>query len=305
MERELQVARRAMGCEFSVAFPASTRHAVDAGLAALDEVERLEARLSVFQEESEISRLNRAESETQVSPEVYELLQRAAALARATGGAFDPASGALVRAWATRRVPSAEVHAAARQASGMAHVMLGDGPRTVRFLRPGVEFNLGAIGKGYAIDRALALAVRRYRVRAALMQGGRSSLKGIGAPPASPRGWPVALGDPLRPGRTLATLWLRDRALGTSGADRQFFMENGRRYGHILDPRTGWPADGVLSASVVAPHAGDADALSTAFFVLGEEAVRRFCRAHRQIGAVLVLPEKILILGNVDAEVNS
>jgi FAD:protein FMN transferase len=294
-----------MGCEFGIAFPAATRHALDAGFAALDEIERLEARLSVFQEESEISRLNRSEGEMQVSPEVFELLRRAAALARSTGGAFDPACGALVRAWAARRVPSAELRAAAREASGIAHIKLGDGGRTVTFLDSGVEFNLGAIGKGYAIDRALALAVRRYRVRAALMQGGRSSLKAIGAPPAEPRGWPVVLGDPLCPGRALATIWLRDHALATSAADHQFFVENGRRYGHILDPRTGWPAEGVLSASVVARHASDADALSTAFFVLGEEGVRRFCLAHREIGTVLVVPGKMVIIGNVDAEVNS
>lgn len=303
---ELIVARRVMACEFSVTFPAGRRGAVEAGCAALDVVERLEEKLSVYRAASNLSCLNRraAESAVAVDAEVYHLLRWAARLSEATGRAFDPATGALVKAWGffrgPKRVPSEAERAAALRASGCSHVLFDGQARTIRFDCRGLEFNLGSIGKGFAIDRALHEA----RIRCALMQGGQSSLKGIGAPPGEPRGWTVEIGKPA-----VARVRLRDRALGTSGAGSQFFVCEGRRYGHVLDPRTGFPADRLLSASAIARTATEADALSTAFFVMGVEETRRFCRKHPETGAVLVVPEKpnaaprVVVIGAADAEV--
>ena len=262
-----------MACEFSVMFPAGTRNGIEAGCAALDEVDRLEALLSVFREESEVARLNREGGPA--DREVYELLRWAARLSSATGGAFDAAAGALVQLWRGGRVPSPVEVRAALEASGSRHVRLHDG--SVEFLRPGVQFNLGAIGKGFAIDSAL----RRIRPRSALMQGGRSSLKAVGT-------WTVAIGDP-----PFATIRLRNQAMGTSAATYQGC--------HILDPRTGWPARVVKSATAVAPTATEADALSTAFYVMGAEGARRFCEANPRFGAVLELPDESLrVFGNVE-----
>jgi thiamine biosynthesis lipoprotein len=313
---ELQIARRAMACDFSVVFPAAVRDPVAAGCAALDEVERLESLLSAYDERSELCRINREAQRGPVAadPEVYSLLRVASGISAATGGAFDPAAGALVKAWGffrgSRRVPAESELQAARAASGCDIVVFDRARLTVAFRRPGVEFNLGAIGKGYAVDRALHLVRGRFGTTRALMQGGGSSLRALGAPPAEPRGWPVDLADPCRPGRALARVWLRDRALGTSGADHQFFVHEGRRYGHVLDPRTGVPARTLLGASALAPTAMEADALSTAFFVMGLEATRRFCAAHPATAAVLVAPEpgragcaRVHVIGNADAEV--
>jgi FAD:protein FMN transferase len=122
----------------------------------------------------------------------------------------------------------------------------------------------------------------------ALIQGGQSSLKALGAPPYEPRGWKVQIGDPFRAGKVLGAVRLKDRALGTSGTAQQFFEHNGRRYGHVLDPRTGWPAEGLASASVLAPTAAEADALSTAFFIQGVEAARQYCASRPEVGALLV-----------------
>jgi thiamine biosynthesis lipoprotein len=130
--------------------------------------------------------------------------------------------------------------------------------------------------------------VRDFGVRSALLGGGQSSLRAIGAPQDEPRGWNVQLGDPLGGPRPIARVHLRDRALGTSGAANQFFESGGRRWGHILDPRTGWPAARLASASALARTAAEADALSTAFYVMGAGAAREFCRRHPGIGAVLV-----------------
>lgn len=270
---ELVVARRAMACEFSVAFPAETRNAVDAGCAALDEVDRLEQLLSVFREGSELSRLNREGGAA--DPEVYGLLRWSARLTAATGGAFDSATGALVDLWRCGSVPTPAEVGAALSRSGVRHVVLHDG--AVEFLRPGVRFNLGAIGKGFAIDSAL----RRIRPRSALMQGGRSSLKAVGA-------WTVEIGAP-----PFLRVRLRDQAMGTSAETYQ--------PRHILDPRTGWPARGVLSATCIAPTATEADALSTAFYVMGPAATRRFCERNPRFAAILLLPgNQVQVIGNVE-----
>ena len=139
---------------------------------------------------------------------------------------------------------------------------------------------------------------------------GKAAWQQLARRPDEPRGWPVAIGDPLREGQTLATVRLRDRAMGTSGSANQFFVQDGRRYGHILDPRTGWPARGVYSASAVAPTATEADALSTAFYVMGFEATRQYCREHTEVGAVMVVPgpsestpPRVRVIGAVEAEV--
>jgi thiamine biosynthesis lipoprotein len=303
-----------MACEFAALFPAGTRRGVDAGLAAMDEIDSLEQMLSVFIQDSELSRVNReaAAGCAQVSAELYGLLRFAVILSRATGGAFDAATGALLRAWGfqggPRRVPPEAERQAALAASGSARVVLDD-ERHIVACRPGVEFNLGAIGKGYAIDCAVRLLAREFAIRSALVQGGQSSLRAIGAPPAEPRGWKVEIGDPAGSARPIARVHLRDRALGTSGAANQFFESQGRRWGHILDPRTGWPAARLASASVLAPTAAEADALSTAFFVMGADAARQFCRRHPGIGAVLVhsgngqTPARVELAGAPEVEV--
>lgn len=306
---EVVIARRAMSCEFSVCMPVSPRSTVQAGCAALDEVERIERKLSVYQEESELSLVNRsaAGQAVRLGDELYRLLRHAARIGAATGGAFDCTTGALVKAWGfyrgPRRAPRTEEQRAALAASGWQNVRLDDEKRSIQFTASGLEFNLGAIGKGYAIDQALDVLRRRCGIQCALMQGGRSSLKAIGAPPGEPRGWVIDIGGAHG---ARIRLRLRDRALGTSASDRQFFVHQGHRYGHILDPRTGVPAGELLSASAICPTATDADALSTAFFVMGSDAAQHYCREHPEVGAVLVAPgtePRIIIEGAVDAEV--
>jgi thiamine biosynthesis lipoprotein len=110
----------------------------------------------------------------------------------------------------------------------------------------------------------------------------------MGPGPTAGRGWAVGIQHPRKPERRLAVVWLRDQALGTSAATLQHFDYNGRKLGHLLDPRTGWPAEGMALASVVAPTAAEADALSTAFYVGGVEQARKYCETHEEIGAILL-----------------
>lgn len=293
------VGREAMACRFEVSLNAGeaidgTALAVD----ALDLVDEIEGRLSVYRDTSELSRLNAtaASGWQAVSHDVFSLLARSRELHDLTGGAFDVAAGAVVRAWGflarAGRVPDPETLAAARERSGMRFVELDAEGRRVRFTRPGVEINPGAIGKGWAVDRAVERLVDAG-VASGLVHGGQSSVRAWGVHgPDLPgrRGWAVGLRDPLRPGRRLATITLANRALGTSGSGTQFFLDRGRRLGHILDPRTGLPAEGVLSATVLAPTAADADALATALFVLGTEGLDRIAPAGGPVSALLVVP---------------
>ena len=159
---------------------------------------------------------------------------------------------------------------------------------TIRVLAPSVELDLGAIGKGYAIDRVAEYLASQQQAHF-LIHGGFSSLRAHGQHNGH-AGWPVGLRNPLFPDRNYATLLLKDRALASSGSNVQFFRHQGQRYGHILDPRTGWPALGMLSVTVTAPTATEADALSTAFYVMGLDAAAEYCREHPQIGAILVPP---------------
>jgi thiamine biosynthesis lipoprotein len=295
-----------MACEFEVQLAAG-RHdgSTERGLKALDLVESLEAQLTIYRADSEVLRINRAAASGPVSvePRLFALFRLAERLHRETQGAFDVTSGPLSDVWGFSRrqgrLPSQAEIAAALERVGMQHVALDAANCRVAFRRPGVSLHLNCIGKGYALDRMAELLDRKSDggdgddrgtgVGDYLLHGGRSSVLARGNCPGSARrGWTIGVPHPLRPGERLAEVDLVDRALGTSGSGTQFFEHAGRRYGHLLDPRTGWPAEGVYSATVVAPSAAEADALSTALYVMGAEKAGAYCAMHPELGAILV-----------------
>jgi thiamine biosynthesis lipoprotein len=301
-------ARAAMATQFEVILPFGTPAAMELAEQALDEIDCLEAQLTVFREHSEVSRLNRLAADGPVTLEerLYSLLVRAARLTHDTEGAFDVTTGALTKAWGfyrrQGRVPSAEERSYVLERVGMHHVELDDQRRSVRYLRRGLEINLGSIGKGYALDCAGEL-LRRDGVSAGLIHGGHSSILAIGRDPTDGRGWAVGVRHPWQPERRLAVMRLRDRALGTSAATFQHLEYNGRKLGHILDPRSGWPAEGMACATAVAPTAAQADALATAFFILGVDRTTAYCQAHPEVGALLLpAAESVPVTINLDPD---
>lgn len=293
--------RRAMGCEFTVFLPSTLPGAMAIGETALDEIGRLEDLLTVYRDDSLMSYVNRhaADGPVRVDHTLFTLFERSAELTRQTDGAFDVASGALVKAWGflhgPRRVPDEAERRVALADSGMQHVVLDAFQSTVRFQSPGLEINLGSIGKGYALDKAIELIREEEGVSAAMIQGGRSSIYAHGSPTDDGRGWLVGVENPYNPSEQLASIYLRDRGLGTAGSAHQYFEADGRRFGHVIDPRTGWPVDAdrgrgdIASASVIARDAATADALATALFVMGLDKAAEFCQNHRRVAALLVL----------------
>ncbi len=286
-----------MATTFEIAMPYGTPNAVAAADDALDLIDDLEEQLTVYRDTSEICRINATAFDGPVAVEtrLFQLLRRATTLTAQTSGAFDLASGSLIKAWGfyrrEGRIPSPRELAEARDASGMKHVILNADDSTIKFRRPGLELNLGGIGKGYAIDRAVELLRSKWGIASALVHGGGSSVYALGSPPGQPRGWSIALKHPGNDRRSLGTVYLKDRGLGTSAATFQFFEYNGKKYGHLLDPRTGWPAERTANATAIANTASEADALSTAFFVLGTPAALEYCRTRPELAAVM-LPDE-------------
>jgi FAD:protein FMN transferase len=293
----IRVHRAAMACRFEVTLAGEDRRHVAAAHEALAEADRIEAAWTVFRDTSVLADVNRraCDEAVAIDPELFALLVRCRDLHAAAEGAFDITSAPLSRCWGflarEGRLPAPEAIETARALIGMDGVTLDEVDRTVRFRRPGMSLNLGSIGKGYAVG-AIAHRLRTAGVRHALVSAGASSIVALGG---RGRGWAIDVSSRQRARQTgrgpLARIWLRDGAMATSGAGEQFFEVDGRRYGHLIDPRTGWPAPGLLSVTVIAADGATADALATAFFVGGADLARRYCAAHPDILVLVTADE--------------
>ena len=236
------VTRDAMGTTFEVVLygeePDYLAHAAET---ALDVVEELDEQLSVYVETSDVCQLNAeaADGPVRVDPELFDVLTLCETLHRETDGAFDIMVGPLLRCWGfyrrKGRVPPRAELAKARRLVGMRHVTLDPEDRTVAFGRRGVAIDLGGIGKGYAVDK-VADGLRQLGLTSFLVHGGTSSVRAVGAPPGR-KAWELGIRHPLDATKRLTTLKLRERALSTSGGYEKFFVAEGRRYCHVLDPR--------------------------------------------------------------------
>jgi thiamine biosynthesis lipoprotein len=246
-----------------------------AGEEALLEIARLDSQLSFYSGSSEISRINARASQEPVKIEarLFNLLRNCIDLAAKTDGAFDITVGPLMRAWGSfgreGRVPSEAEVESIKSLVGVGNIGLGDEDLTIRFKRSGVQLDLGAYGKGYAIDRAIGI-LNENGVTTALLHGGRSSIRCLGPPPGAD-GWLVGLHDLFDTDHGRSSVSLRDSALSFSALHGKSFIQDGRTYGHVLDPRTCKPISGTLAAMVTGQCAAVCEALSTALLVNGPD----------------------------------
>lgn len=271
------VSHRAMATQFVVLLPERESNKVETVVEALETLDEIESRLTVYRPNSEVSRINRDASNApvRISPDVYRVLQKSLTWSERTGGAFDISAGPLIEAWGftqrSGRKPTDSEVQDARDQVGHKNIELIASPRSVSFKKQGMSINLGAIGKGDALD-TLAQHLLSCGIENFLVHGGASSIVARGDQvEGSDLGWAVGISHPTKPKQRVAGVWLKDNALATSGSGKQHFHYRGKRYGHVINPRTGYPAGQHLSTTVIMPSAADADACATAAFIMSDE----------------------------------
>jgi thiamine biosynthesis lipoprotein len=259
--------------------------------AVMDEMRHIDESMSVYKPTSEISKVNQlaAQQPVKISPELFQLLSTALEYSRITEGAFDItyASVGYMYDFRERKRPTEAQIQSALPAVNYHHVLLDAAASTVRFSQPGVRIDLGGIAKGYSVDRGIEILQARGFTHALVNAGGDSRVIGdrFGKP------WVIGIRHPDHPDQIITRLPLTDTAFSTSGDYERYFDEDGVRYHHIIDPRTGHSASKVRSATVLAPTATRTDGLSKTAFVLGATEAMRIYNGLPDVDAILVTPD--------------
>ncbi len=268
-------------CEVQYVSPDDGLPAVEFEIAAVSWVLSFEARYTRFRPSSLVSRINAAagRSWVEVDGEMEEMFRLCDSLHDMTQGVLDPTALPLIRLWNWKAehpvIPAPDLIDAARRLTGWHKVQRA--PGRVLLPEPGMALDFGGFGKEYAVD-IIAQAAESFGLANVLVDFGHD-LRAIGAPPGRPA-WHIGLEDPNHPGRTSGSLAVNDQGVASSGDYIRSFRIGGRRYGHIIDPRTGWPvANGCLQATVIAGTCLQAGVLSTTAFVLGLKEGIEFIRS--------------------------
>ena len=283
----------AMGTTFTVVAYGEDRFKMQSAVeSSLEEVRRLEEMMSNYRPDSEWSRMNRAAASrpVRVSKELFDVLAACIRYSEASEGAFDISVGPLMKVWGfykgSGRFPHRAEIKGAMARIGYRNIELNAKDQTVRFRRAGMELDPGGIGKGYAVDKMVGI-LKAGGVKSAFITAGSSSMYAIGVPANDSRGWHVAIRHPKDAKKSVEDIWLKDQSMATSGNYEKFFHAYGRLYSHIMDPRTGYPAQGMLSVSVIAPNATDSEAWTKPYYING----RRWASAHKLTGSRVFLCE--------------
>ena len=264
----------AMGTAFSIVAYGEDRGKLQSAVSeSLEEARRLDEMLSNYKPASELSMVNRtaADGPVHITTELFQLLADCVEYSRESEGAFDITVGPLMKVWGFYKGSGHLPHRAevwgALNRIGYKNILLDKTNQTVRFAKPGIELDPGGIGKGYAVDR-MAQILKDDGVRQALISGGGSQhLRHRRSP--HEKGWKLDIKNPKNPSESVTTVYLKDQSMSTSGNYEKFFYAEGKMYSHIMDPRTGYPAQGMLSTSVIAPRTLDSEAWTKPYYILG------------------------------------
>ena len=252
-------------------------------------------------ESSDISRLNElaGKSGVTVGADTWKMLQMAAKYAKLTAGAFDVTVGPLVELWGFGYdgegfFPEASEIANAMPRVGSDKIIFSPGKKSIKLAKPGMSLTIGGVAKGYAVEAATR-ELQKYHITNAMVNGGSSSIKVIGSGPSG-HGWRVGIEDPRNRGKLLGVVTLKSgEALGTSADNKRFFLYNGRRYSHIIDPRTGYPTGkGIALVTVVTNNATKADILTKALFLNVPKWSINYLKQQRMKGIIVKTDGKIL-----------
>lgn len=278
-----------MGTSISVELWCDDRETGAAAVrAVMGEMHRIDRAMSPYKPDSELSRINRdaASGPVHIGSEMVQLLARAAEFSQRSNGAFDISYAAVGRLFDYRRGirPSPAALAKAREAVGYRHVLLDPQAQTVRFARPGVCIDLGGFAKGHAVDRATAILLQRGIQHANVSAGGDSRVMGD----RRGRPWTIGIRDPRRPAEVIALLPLEDTSVSTSGDYERYFIEDGVRFHHLIDPASGQSPSSVHSVTVLGEDGLSTEAFSKCVFVLGVEEGMRLIDSQPGLDAVVV-----------------
>jgi len=279
-------------CEISC-YTNDKDEAISAIDAAFKEMERIESVFSKFNENSEVSKINKLAGLDRlgVSKEVFDLTERSVYYSRISGGAFDITVAPLMEIWGFFRrhksIPDKETIEKTLKDVGYKNIELNSEDMSVKFLNKGTKIDFGGIAKGYAVDRAKDILISRGIKNSLINLGG--NIFALGNAPGK-KNWKIGVQDPRNKGKLLYSFELNDRAISTSGNYERFFEIRGKRYSHIINPITGVPCQGIISVTVVADSAEEADAPSTAIFVMGEEKGLNLAKSIKGV-KVLMLKE--------------
>jgi len=275
--------------------PAKGNDAIDAVMA---ELRRIDSLMSHYKPESQLSQINQYANErpVQVDKELFDLIRLSTHYSQITEGAFDityASVGYLYNYPQHIRPTEAQIRQAL-PAVNWRNMLLDEEHHTVRFEHPGMRIDLGGIGKGHAVDRGIDVLKARGIARALVTAGGDSRIIGdrMGRP------WLVAIRHPDNPSKVVTRIPLSDSAVSTSGDYERYFDEDGVRYHHIIDPRTGHSASKVRSATILAPTATQTDGMSKTAFVLGAEKALEIINRMPEYDAVFVLPDGRVLYSN-------
>lgn len=291
VNRRFEYSHRQMGTLFRIVlYAADSSKASAAAKAAFARVDFLNDILSDYKQDSELSLLSATagtQQKVQVSTDLWQVLKKSIEMSVKTNGAFDITVGPFVQLWRRARrqheLPTQEAIEKARQSVGYQYVVLFDAEQAVQLTRPGMRLDAGGVGKGYAVDEAMKV-LQKHEIRSALVDGGGNIL--VSDAPPGKKGWQVEIG--IIPGEASSNeAEITHMAVASSGDVYQFIEFGGKRYSHIVDPRTGLGLTQQIEVSVLAHNGITSDLLSTSVSVLGPKAGLQLVEATRHAAAFI------------------
>ncbi len=258
---------------------------------AVAEVDRIEKMISSWDSLSETSQIikNAGIQPVRVDEELFDLIDRSIKISELTDGAFDISYASMDRIWkfdgSMKRLPTEEEVSASVEKVGFKNIILDPKNKTVFLKNKGVRIGFGALGKGYAADKAKELLISKG-VKAGILNASGDLTTWGTQPDGTP--WMIGITNPLNKNKVFSWFSLDDNAVVTSGNYEKYVEFGGVKYTHIIDPRTGWPASGLTSVTIFAPKAELADALATSVFVMGRETGLNFINQLPGVECVIV-----------------
>ena len=287
--------RISMACTYAItAYGTEEKQLRQAVDEAFDEIDRIDRLMSHYKKESPLSQLNREafQHPVKIDSELFNFIAECVRYSEDSDGAFDITVGPLMKAWGffrgEGRMPNQKELRDVRQKIGYQHIILNAKEKTIRFDREGIDLDLGGIAKGYAVDQAIKI-LKTHDIERALISAGGSTIYGLGSPPEKD-GWEIEIQDPLDARKIALTVNLKNQALSISGSSEKFFEVNGKRYSHIMDPRTGKPVMNILSVAVITDTGTKGDALDNIFYVQGAGKAKTMLKKYPGAQVFFFLP---------------